>query len=62
MRIQNLPNPIGLGSKKAESANLCSALEKKIFHGACVFFVSEVISGGHLGHLGLLCLALVTKR
>jgi len=32
---------------------------KKIFlPGGCVFFVSDVISGGLLGHLGPLCLAL----
>ena len=32
---------------------------KKIFLlGGCGFFVCDVISGGLLGHLGLLCLAL----
>jgi len=36
---------------------------KKIFLlGRCGFFVSDVISGGLLGHLGLLRLALGTNR
>ena len=30
--------------------------------GGCVFFVSDVISGRLLGHLGLLCLALGANR
>jgi len=35
-----------------------SALEKNFLLGGCSFFVSDVISGGLLGHLGPLCLAL----
>jgi len=36
---------------------------KKIFLvGACGFFVSDVISGGLLGHLGPVCLALGTSH
>jgi len=30
--------------------------------GGCRFFVSDVISGGLLGHLGPLCLALGANR
>jgi len=30
--------------------------------GECRFFVSDVISGGLLGHLGPLCLALGANR
>jgi len=30
--------------------------------GVCGFFVSDVISGGLLGHLGQLCLALDPNR
>jgi len=32
--------------------------KKKILLGGCGFFVSDVISGGLLGNLGPLCLAL----
>jgi len=39
-----------------------SALEKKFLLGGCVFFVSDDISGGLLGHLGPLCLALGANR
>jgi len=35
---------------------------KKFFLGGVVFFVSDVISGRLLGHLGPLCLALGTNR
>ena len=45
-------------SKDASSPLLCT---KKNFWG-CGFFVSDVISGGLLGHLGPLCLALGTNR
>jgi len=43
-------------SKDAASLLVCS--RKKILLGACGFFVSDVISGGLLDHLGPLCLAL----
>jgi len=44
-------------SKDAASLLVCT--RKKYFClGACGFFVSDVISGGLLGHLGSLCLAL----
>jgi len=42
--------------RRSKSSSLHS---KKIFLlGDCGFFVSDVISGGFLGHLGPLCLAL----
>jgi len=37
-------------------------LKKNFLLGGCRFFVSDVISGGLLGHLGPLCLALGTNR
>jgi len=43
------------------STSLVDCIRKKIFGGVvggCGFFVSDVISGGLLGHLGPLCLAL----
>ena len=43
-------------SKDAASLIVCTI--KKILLGGCGFFVSDVISGGLLGHLGPLCLAL----
>ena len=43
-------------SKDAASLVVCT--EKKFFAWGCGFFVSDVISGGLLGHLGLFCLAL----
>ena len=39
-----------------------SALKKIFLLGGCGFFVSDVISGGLLGHLGPLCLALGANR
>ena len=37
-------------------------LKKDFLLGGCRFFVSDVISGGLLGHLGPLCLALGANR
>jgi len=46
-----------------DTASLLVCTRKKIFLlGGCGFFVSDVISGGLLGHLGPLCLALGTNR
>jgi len=42
-------------SKDAASLLVCP--RKKILLGGAGFFVSDVISGGLLGHLGPLCLA-----
>ena len=48
-------------SKDAASLLVCT--RKKIFClGAAGFFVSDVVSGGLLGHLGPLCLALGANR
>jgi len=48
-------------SKDAASLLMCT--QKKFFLlGGCRFFVSDVISGGLLGHLGPLCLALGAIR
>jgi len=45
------------------SASLVDCTQKKIFClGGAGFFVSDVISGGLLGHLGPLCLALGANR
>jgi len=43
-------------SKDAASLLVCT--QKNFLLGGCRFFVSDVISGGLLGHLGPLCLAL----
>jgi len=59
---ENISTPISVTdlvevSKDAASLEACT--QKKIFWlGVRVFFVSDVISGGLLGHLGPLCLAL----
>jgi len=45
-----------------DTASLLVCTRKKIFAGGCSFFESDVISGGLLGHLGPLCLALGTNR
>jgi len=48
-------------SKNAASLLVCT--RKKIFClGGAGFFVSDIISGGLLGHLGPLCLALGANR
>jgi len=45
------------------SASLVDCIRKKLFlRGGCVFFVSDVISGGLLDHLGPLFLALGANR
>jgi len=40
------------------TASLVDCTRKKFFLGGCGLAVSDIISGGLLGHLGLLCLAL----
>jgi len=47
-------------SKDVASILVCT--QKKFLLGRCGFFVSDVISGGLLGHLGPLCMALGTNR
>jgi len=47
-------------SRRGKFSSLHS--KKKILFGWCRFFVSDVISGGILGHLGPLCLALGASR
>jgi len=39
-----------------DAASLVVCTPKKIFAWECSFFMSDVISGGLLGHLGPLCL------
>jgi len=45
--------------RRGKSSSLHS---KNFLLGVCGFFVSDVISGGLLGHLGPLCLALGANR
>jgi len=56
----------GMLYRPGKSLNRCgksSSLHSKNFLlGGCGFFVSDVISGGLLGHLSPLCLALGTNR
>jgi len=44
------------------SASLVDCTQKNFFAWGCGFFVSDIISGGLLGHLGPLCLALGANR
>jgi len=46
--------------RRSKSSSLHS--KKKFLVGGCGFFVSDIISGGLLGHLGPLCLALGANR
>jgi len=46
--------------RRGKSSSLHS--KKKFLLGEYRFFVSDIISGGLLGHLGPLCLALGTNR
>jgi len=46
--------------RRGKSSSLHS--KKNFLLGGCGFFVSDVISGGLLGHLGPLCLALGANR
>jgi len=48
------------GSKDVASLLVCT--RKKIFAWGCRFFVSDVISGGLLGHFGPLYLVLGANR
>jgi len=53
----------GPGRSVKRRSKSSSPHSKKIFLlGGCVFFVSDVISGGLFGHLGQLCLALGANR
>ena len=57
----------GMLYRPGESLKRCSKSsslhsEKIFLLGGCGFFVSDIISGGLLGHLGPLCLALGTNR
>ena len=45
-----------------DAASLLVCTRKKFFGWGCEFFVSDVISGGLLGHLGPLCQALGANR
>jgi len=45
-----------------DTACLLVCTLKNFLLGGCAFFSSDVISGGLLGHLGPLCLALGTNR
>jgi len=44
------------------SASLVDCTQKNCFAWGCRFFVSDIISGGLLGHLGPLCLAVAANR
>jgi len=49
-------------SQKLKRCKSCSLHSKKNFFEGCEFVVSDVISGGLLGHLGPLHLALGPNR
>jgi len=44
-----------------DAASLAACTRKNFLVEGCGFFVSDVISGGLLGHLGPLCLVLGAK-
>jgi len=46
--------------RRGKSSSLHS--KNNVLLGGCGFFVSDVIIGGLVGHLGPLCLALVANR
>jgi len=50
------------GQKLERLGKSCSLYSKTIFGWGCGFFVSDIISGGRLGHLGQLHLALGPNR
>jgi len=61
----NISNPVrvtDLAKVSKDAASLIVCTRKKNFCWGCGFVVSEVISGGLLGHLGQLCLALGANR
>jgi len=45
-----------------DTASLLVCTQKNFLLGVCGFFVNDVISGGLLGYLGPLCLALGANR
>ena len=45
-----------------DTASLLVCTRKKIFAWGCGFFVTDIISGGLLGHHGPICLALGAIR
>jgi len=53
-------DPVKVSDDAASLLGLHS--KKKFLLGGCGFFVSDVINGGLLGHLGPLCLALGANR
>ena len=58
---KNFSGPVcstDLAKVSKDVASLLVCTRKKFFAWGCGFFVSDVISGGLLGHLGPLCLAL----
>jgi len=62
----NISDPVGVmdlveASKNAASLVVCTRI-KNFWLGGYRFYVSDVISGGLLGHFGPLCLALGSNR
>ena len=61
----NISAPVGVTDLVEASKDVASLLvctQKKFLLGECGFFVNDVVSGGLLGHLGPLCLALGANR
>jgi len=57
----NISTPVqvtDLVEASKDTASLLVCTRKKFLLGGCGFFMSEAISGGLLGHLDPLCLAL----
>ena len=60
LRSGMLYRPGNKFKRRGKSSSLHS--KKKFLLGGCGFFMSDVINGGLLGHLGPLCLALGANR
>jgi len=61
----NISTPVrvmDLAEASKHAAGLLVCARKKFFAWGLRFFVSDVMSGGLLGHLGPVCLALGTNR
>jgi len=59
----NISVPVWVTDLVEASKDATSLYSKKIFlRGGCGFFMTDVISGGLLGHLSPLCLTLGANR
>jgi len=62
MRLCIRTSPVDPVKVSKDAASLLVCTQKIFLLGGCGFFVSDIISGGLLGHLGPLCLPLRPNR